>query len=385
MSETDRESGPADPLAEARHGRALTVTAAAAHDLRSAVSTVAAAADLLAASGLNERQHAYVTTMRHVADDMLALLRDILEAERREAAEPSIEPQPIDFTAFLDRVAAALRVRTAAKGLACAFDRAPGLPHRIVADPVRLGQIVSNLIDNAIKVTEAGMVRVGVEAEPDADAFRLVLRVEDEGPGLDSERVFEPYVQGADGVLRGGLGLGLAIVKTLAERMGGGVRAEPRARGTAFVVRVRCGLAPNPGEIREPKPVPSRCACLVVDDDPASRALAAALLRGLGHGAMEAGSAEEALRLLEAHVFDVAFVDPGVAPVGGIELARRIRGLGERGRLPLVALTADANSTQALRAGGFAAHVAKPVTAAALAEAVARAVAAGDAEIRKRA
>src|SRR5918912_1846443 len=166
MSETDRESGPADPLAEARHGRALTVTAAAAHDLRSAVSTVAAAADLLAASGLNERQHAYVTTMRHVANDMLALLRDILEAERREAAEPSIEPQPIDLAAFLDRVAAALRVRTAAKGLACEFDRAPDLPRRVVVDPLRLGQILSNLIDNAVKATESGTIRLRVASEP---------------------------------------------------------------------------------------------------------------------------------------------------------------------------------------------------------------------------
>ena len=178
MSETDRDSGPADPLAEARHGRAPTVTAAAAHDLRSAVSTVAAAADLLTASGLDERQSAYVATMRHVADDMLALLRDILDAERREAAEPSIEPHALDLAAFLDRVAAALRVRAAAKGLACEFDRAPDLPRRIVADPVRLGQIVSNLIDNAVKATESGTVRVGAAAEADGDDVRLVLDAE---------------------------------------------------------------------------------------------------------------------------------------------------------------------------------------------------------------
>jgi CheY-like chemotaxis protein/anti-sigma regulatory factor (Ser/Thr protein kinase) len=278
-------------------------------------------------------------------------------------------------------------VRTAATGLACTFDRAPDLPRRVVVDPLRLGQILSNLIDNAIKATETGTIRVRAGAEAETDAVRLLLTVEDEGPGLDSERLFEPYVQGAAGARRGGLGLGLAIVKTLAERMDGSVRAEPRARGTAFVVRVRCPIASDPGEIpdAEPAPVPRGYACLVVDDNAVCRALATTLLDGLGHRATPAGSVEEALRLLETQVFDIAFVDLRMAPTDGLETARRIRGLGARGRLPLVALTADARRADMLRAGGFAAHVAKPVTAVALAAAMARAMGTDGREARKSA
>ena len=386
MSATDRDAtGPADPLAEARRGRALTVTAAAAHDLRSAASTVAAGADLLMASGLDEQQASYVATMRAVVDDMLALLRDILEAERREAAEPSIEPQPVDLAGFLDKAEAALGVRAAAKGLGWAFRRAPGMPRRVVTDPVRLGQIVSNLIDNAVRLTDEGMVRVGAAAEAEAgEAVRLVLTVEDDGPGFapeEAERLFEPYVQGTEGARRGGLGLGLAIVKMLAERMGGGVRAEARPRGAAFVAWVRCplpggtedGPASGAGSTDETAGE-GGLACLVVDDNLVTRTIAVTLLEGLGHRAAEAASGEDALRLLGTQGFDIAFLDLRMATLHGVATARRIRALGARGSLPLVALTADVRPFDDLRAEGFAACVPKPVNAAVLQAATRHAV-----------
>ena len=340
MSATDRDAtGSADPLAETRRGRALTVTAAAAHDLRSAAATVAAAADLLVASGLTEQQVSYVATMRAVVDDMLALLRDILEAERREAAEPSIEPQLVDLAGFLDKAEAALRVRAAAKGLGYAFHRAPGLPHRVVTDPVRLGQIVSNLIDNAVKFTDEGTIRVGVAAEAEAgDSVRLVLTVEDDGPGFapeEAERLFEPYAQGAEGARRGGLGLGLAIVKMLAERMGGGVRAEVRPRGAALVVWVRCPLpsGTDDGPVSEPGSTEEGAgegglACLVADDNLVTRTIAVTLREGAGHRAMEAVSGEQVVRRLATRGFDIACPDLRRAPMDGVETAQRLRALG---------------------------------------------------------
>ena len=248
----------------------------------------------------------------------------------------------------------------------------------VLADALRLRQIVENLIGNALKFTARGEVAITAEVAGE----RMRLRVRDTGPGLSQaqvERLFQPFERVGDERAAPGTGLGLAISRNLAERMGGRlwVESEPGA-GSCFVLELAAAELPAPMQAASTATGVAADAALaglellVVDDDATAREWMQALLIGAGARVRCEADALSALIALEAQIFDAALVDWDLPGMSGVELARVLRP-----RFPTISLVAvTGRVTPADRAlgieAGFAAHVAKPVDPAALLAAVQR-------------
>jgi two-component system, sensor histidine kinase len=258
-------------------------------------------------------------------------------------------------------------------------------PVWVSGDPVRLEQIVGNLVSNALKFTRGeGVIRVSVAREGD-DA---VLRVADQGIGIPADmlpKIFDLFVQAHHTIdrSRGGLGIGLTLVRRLAELHGGSVQAASKGdgHGSTFTVRMPTVAAPkvSDAEVTAKKngngnghaTTPRRV--LLVDDNHDSREMYRAVLRAHGHDVCEAPDGEHALALLQQrdgdHPLDVAFIDIGLpGGMDGYELARRIRSLPMGRNVRLVALTGYGfpEDRQQSRQAGFARHLVKPVEPEAL-------------------
>ena len=238
------------------------------------------------------------------------------------------------------------------------------------ADPLRLSQILANLLTNAAKYTQpGGSIRLVAESQ----ARTLVLRVEDTGIGLGEEdipRIFQMFSQVASQEpSQGGLGIGLALTKGLVEIHAGTIEAESsgRGKGSAFIVRLPLGEIANVAskprvEQREPPPVVSRRVLIADGNRDAAESLAI-LLRFEGHDVVVANDGEVALRLFEAHTPDVAFLDIGMPNLNGYEVARRIRASANGTNVLLVAVTGwgQEKDRRQTREAGFDHHLTKPV------------------------
>lgn len=247
-------------------------------------------------------------------------------------------------------------------------------------DAVRLQQIVTNLVDNAIKYTPPGG---SITVVLDREGQQARLRVRDTGEGMTPEmmeRAFQLFVQGERSLDRpqGGLGLGLPLVQRLVELHGGvvGVHSDGPGRGCCFTVllpALRQAMPPAPGAAAAPPPgpVPAR-RVLLVEDNPDALYSMAALLRLDGHEVLEAGNGEQALECARDRWPDIAFVDIGLPDRNGFEVARALRALGGGRALRLVALTGygDAEHRRQSVASGFDLHLVKPVDPAAIGQIV---------------
>ena len=310
------------------------------------------------------------------------LIDDLLDMNRIASGKVRLDIQPVEPIQFID--AALETVRPAAEGKGVRIERLldPSVGP-IPGDPGRLQQVMTNLLSNSIKFTpRGGKVQVLLERV----GSQLEITVVDTGIGIQSafvDHVFERFRQADASSTRkyGGLGLGLSIVKSLVELHGGTVRAasDGEGLGARFSVHLPVPLARSygagygqrhpgdRGQLAAPFHPPdlSGLTVLVVDDDPDGRELARRLLSECAAKVLVAGSAAEALALLESNRPDVLVSDIGMPEVDGFELLRRLRAMDQErgGRLPAIALTALARSQDRTRAlhAGFVAHLSKPV------------------------
>jgi PAS domain S-box-containing protein len=319
------------------------------------------------------------------------LINDLLDVCRIITGKLELDLYPVELAPIVDQVAQSARRAAEAKGVAIEL-RVSAAPGPVLGDPVRLEQILTNLIVNAVKFTSAGG-RVCVSlARADTEA---VVTVTDDGIGIEPEllgHIFDRFRQADSTITRrhGGLGLGLAIARHLAELHGGSVSAESRGRGhgATFTLRVPLAASPSP-ETRE-DPAPATLAAdgghaalagvrvLLVEDHPDTAELLRTVLGGHGAGVHVAGSLGEALATLAEREFDVLVSDIGMPDGTGYELVQHVR---ERARadgrppVPTVAVTAFAGSEDRARAlaAGFFDYAAKPIEPSALVETIARA------------
>ncbi len=231
-----------------------TFLATVSHEIRTPMNGVLGMIDVLERTPLSLEQRESLGTVRYSASSLLRIIDDILDFSKIEAGRLDLETLELSTVELIEGTAETLAPQAAAKGLKLAAYVAPGVPDRVIGDPLRLQQILFNLLGNAIKFTEKGSVRLILEQAPGENdgngAVRLRIRVADTGIGLTAEqreRLFQPFVQADSSTTRrfGGTGLGLSIVRRLAEAMRGDVVVESEAGvGSTFIVSVGLAAAP---------------------------------------------------------------------------------------------------------------------------------------------
>jgi PAS domain S-box-containing protein len=343
------------------------------HEIRTPISGVIGMSSLLLDTPLSEQQRDYAQTVRDCAATLLTIVNDILDFSKIEAGKLDLEAIDVDVRSVVSGVVQLLSEKARAKGIGLSASVDLDVPRGLRGDPVRLRQVLTNLVDNAIKFTSAGEVEVRATLARSArDSATLRFEVRDTGIGIPEDtrdRLFVAFSQGDGSTTRkyGGTGLGLAISRRLTELMGGEIGVDSRqGEGSTFWFTA-CLAYDAPQTASSGDGLPGLRA-LVVDDSPTVRMDLVAKLANLGIAARSAPDGEAALaRLREALArdegYDVAILDLQMPKMDGIELARRIRAESELASLPLVLHTGFSERVHAeeARAAGISAYLLKPV------------------------
>jgi len=339
------------------------------HELRTPLNGVIGMAALLRKTRLDDAQQDQVATIHACAGHLLTLINDILDLSRLEADKVEIEDIPCDLRRLAHEVGAMLRPRSDEKGISLSCTTSDELPEAIRTDPVRLRQILLNLVGNAVKFTDHGSVSLHLGWE----SGHLKAAVRDTGIGMDHDtvaRLFQPFTQADASMARryGGSGLGLAISRRLAALMGGAlsVTSAP-GQGSVFVLSLPAMPCEAPDrQSRTFTAVQRPRSILLVEDNAVNRKVASLMLKSMGHQVEFAEDGQAALERLEEPGIDLVFMDCQMPVMDGLEATRRLRQRGSR--IPIVAMTANAleGDREACLAAGMDDYLCKPITPEAL-------------------
>lgn len=331
------------------------------HELRTPLNGVSGMLQLLESTSLDGEQQEYVHHAAQAGTDLLRMVDDILDFSRLEQGKLHFEQRPFDPADVFAQLVSEFQGEADRRGLQLVLEeeRLP-VGRLLLGDPLRLRQIITRLLDNALKFTPAGRITLHVRyAERPGQQALLTCEVCDTGIGIAPERlaqVFEPFTQGESSSSRryGGTGMGLSISRRLAELMHGNLRVDSeQGVGSCFVFEV---LLPWQGDVSSPvTPGMLRAGIriLVVEDNPANQLVAEGMLRSLGCQVVVAADGQSALRCLEqdARSYSLVFMDCVLPDMTGFEVTRRWRGMEQGGRLPIIALTAHSRETVIAEAG----------------------------------
>jgi signal transduction histidine kinase/DNA-binding NarL/FixJ family response regulator len=345
------------------------------HEIRTPMNGVLGMAQMLAMSELPPRHQRLVTIIQRSAESLLGIINDILDYSKVEAGRLDIEEIPFAVRETIAETLEALAERARLEGLELVCDIESSVEPRVLGDPFRFRQVLTNLVSNAIKFTERGSVRVRVSRRADG---LLCVEVSDTGIGIPSgseARIFEPFEQ-ADGSMArtyGGTGLGLAISKRLVALMGGSIGVESEAgKGATFTFTVRfpviSGAADDTfsaGSALSSEVSLQGVRVLLAEDNVVNQEVAVSLLESLGCQVTSADNGEAAVSKLSADRYDLVLMDCQMPGMDGFDATREIR-CRERdagnGRIPIVALTANAmrGDRERCLAAGMDDFVSKP-------------------------
>jgi CheY-like chemotaxis protein/anti-sigma regulatory factor (Ser/Thr protein kinase) len=309
----------------------------------------------------------------------MSIVNDVLDLSKIEAGRMEIAPVDFDLGHMLRRLQKLFSTRADEKGVKLIVAADASLPQHLKFDPVRVRQCIANLISNAIKFTDKGLITVIASIDETNDGASIVcVRVEDTGIGMDAEtlaKLFRPFTQADGSTTRrfGGTGLGLSITRKLANLMGGDVTVESTPhRGSVFTLKFKAEI--SQGHIARPAAgepadtvktiTASGISVLIVDDHPLNRTVARLFLEPHGINVAEAENGRQTLEMLKNEHFDLVLLDVHMPVMDGPETIRHIRDANEPwATVPVIALTADAmtGDRERLLAMGMTGYVSKPI------------------------
>jgi signal transduction histidine kinase/ActR/RegA family two-component response regulator len=372
-----------DAAEESARAKAIFL-ATMSHELRTPMNGVLGCTQLLQDTSLTDPQRQLLETMHRSAESLLVLVNDILDFSKIEAGKMSLEVADVELRSLIADVVTLTAEAAKKKGLIIHIQLAPDIPAELRGDPVRLRQILFNLVGNAIKFTEQGEIVVSVKTVPcpqsNSDAVVLHWTVKDSGIGMTAEqqaRLFGAYAQAEESTARrfGGTGLGLMICRQLVELMGGTITVESMpGKGSAFsyctsllpaIQRTTSAQAVTP-PLASMADRATPLKILVVDDNEINQVVACKFLQKLGCHAEVARNGREALDSIAKVVYDAVLMDCEMPEMNGYEATQEIRRQEQSttNHLPIIALTGHASSEdeQKCREAGMDDVVTKPIT-----------------------
>lgn len=353
--------------AEAANVAKSNFLAAMSHEIRTPLGGILGVAQLLQQAPLPDDETQLVSLVDQSARGLLSLLDQVLDLSRIEAGALELEQVPFQPAALIEEVAALYRVSAARIGLSLVTTIAPEASGWVRGDPLRVRQIVQNLVGNAVKFTPSGTISLSLTREAEV----LCVVVSDTGIGIApdaAERLFEPFRQADEGTARrfGGSGLGLSIVARLAEAMGGTVSLSSAVgEGSSFTVRLPLPSAARPESVAPAALPPLPLSVLLADDNAVNRLVFSRMLEQLGCAVVVAEDGHDAVEAARRVLPDIVLMDIQMPGLDGIQAARQIIAASP---VPIIALTASVTSEirAAAQGAGMVDFMVKPLTLEAL-------------------